>query len=133
MVWSAPNPNPIAIDMNRYANSSGSLIVVLKRTIERAPTSPNDKAKEDLTTVMIRMVVSNTNGQTCENSSLFERVEPNFLKWYLSTIDRITPIPRLMRRFVIDKGAVSGEGKHEELLISSNIYKNFYEKQIKRS
>jgi len=34
---------------------------------------------------------------------------------------------------VIDKGLVIGEGKHEELLKSSEIYKNFYEKQIKKS
>lgn len=28
-----------------------------KRTIERAPTKPNDRAREDLTMVMISMVV----------------------------------------------------------------------------
>jgi hypothetical protein len=27
---------------------------------------------------------------------------------------------------------VIGEGKHEDLLLSSEEYKNFYEKQIKR-
>ena len=35
--------------------------------------------------------------------------------------------------YVIDKGEAVGEGKHEELLISSEVYKNFYNKQIKRS
>jgi len=35
--------------------------------------------------------------------------------------------------YVIDKGNVVGEGKHDELLTSSEIYKNFYEKQIKKS
>ena len=34
---------------------------------------------------------------------------------------------------VINKGKVIGEGKHEGLLSSSEIYKNFYEKQIKKS
>jgi len=34
---------------------------------------------------------------------------------------------------VIDHGKVVGEGKHDELLISSEIYKNFYQKQIKKS
>jgi len=62
--------------------------------------------------------VSNMNGQTCENSSLFERVEPNFLKWYLSTMDRITPIPRLMRRFVIDKGAVTAVLRKSSIIFS---------------
>jgi len=46
---------------------------------------------------------------------------------------RLSTILNSDKIYVIDKGAVSGEGKHEELLISSNIYKNFYEKQIKRS
>ena len=35
--------------------------------------------------------------------------------------------------YVINDGQVAGEGKHEELLVNSKIYKNFYEKQIKRS
>ena len=35
--------------------------------------------------------------------------------------------------YVIDKGNVIGEGKHEELLSTSQVYKNFYEKQIKKS
>jgi subfamily B ATP-binding cassette protein MsbA len=34
--------------------------------------------------------------------------------------------------FVIDSGRVVGEGTHEELLINSSVYKNFYEKQIKK-
>ena len=34
--------------------------------------------------------------------------------------------------YVIDKGKVTGEGKHEELLKTSEVYKNFYEKQIRR-
>ena len=35
-------------------NSSGFLIAVLKRTMDKAPTSPNDKAREDFTTEIIR-------------------------------------------------------------------------------
>ena len=34
--------------------------------------------------------------------------------------------------FVIDSGKVVGEGTHDELLINSPVYKNFYEKQIKK-
>ena len=34
--------------------------------------------------------------------------------------------------FVIDAGKVVGEGTHEELLINSTLYKNYYEKQIKK-
>ena len=34
--------------------------------------------------------------------------------------------------YVIDKGEVVGSGKHEDLLLKSNLYKNFYEKQIQK-
>ena len=35
--------------------------------------------------------------------------------------------------FVIDAGLVVASGRHESLLASSEIYKNFYEKQIKNN
>ena len=34
--------------------------------------------------------------------------------------------------YVIDQGNVVGEGNHKELLTKSEIYKNFYEKQIRK-
>ena len=34
--------------------------------------------------------------------------------------------------YVIDHGKVAGEGKHDELLTSSMVYKNFYEKQVRK-
>ena len=34
--------------------------------------------------------------------------------------------------YVIDNGKVTGEGKHDELLKNSEIYKNFYDKQIQK-
>jgi len=34
--------------------------------------------------------------------------------------------------YVIDQGKVAGEGNHKELLTKSEIYKNFYEKQIRK-
>ncbi len=46
---------------------------------------------------------------------------------------RLSTILNSDKIYVIDKGIVVGEGRHEELLNSSNIYKNFYEKQIKKS
>jgi subfamily B ATP-binding cassette protein MsbA len=46
---------------------------------------------------------------------------------------RLSTILNSDKIYVIDKGIVSGEGKHEELLNSSSIYKNFYEKQISKS
>ena len=46
---------------------------------------------------------------------------------------RLSTILNSDKIYVIDKGDVVGEGDHENLLISSNVYKNFYEKQIKKS
>ena len=45
---------------------------------------------------------------------------------------RLSTILNADKIYVIDKGNVIGEGKHEELLITSQVYKNFYEKQIKK-
>ena len=46
---------------------------------------------------------------------------------------RLSTILNSDKIYVIDKGDVVGEGNHETLLISSEVYKNFYEKQIKKS
>jgi subfamily B ATP-binding cassette protein MsbA len=46
---------------------------------------------------------------------------------------RLSTILNADKIYVIDKGNVIGEGKHEELLSTSQVYKNFYEKQIKKS
>jgi subfamily B ATP-binding cassette protein MsbA len=46
---------------------------------------------------------------------------------------RLSTILNSDKIYVIDNGQVIGEGKHEDLLLSSGAYKNFYEKQIKRS
>ena len=45
---------------------------------------------------------------------------------------RLSTILNANKIYVIDNGEVAGEGKHDELLNSSKIYKNFYEKQIRR-
>ena len=45
---------------------------------------------------------------------------------------RLSTILKSDNIFVIDHGKLAAEGKHDELLNSSNIYKNFYEKQIKK-
>jgi subfamily B ATP-binding cassette protein MsbA len=46
---------------------------------------------------------------------------------------RLSTILNSDKIYVIDKGEVVGEGKHDDLLIHSNVYKNFYEKQIKKN
>ncbi|MDC0233476.1 ABC transporter transmembrane domain-containing protein [Candidatus Pelagibacter sp.] len=46
---------------------------------------------------------------------------------------RLSTILNSDKIYVIDKGNIVGEGNHENLLVSSDIYKNFYNKQIKKS
>ena len=46
---------------------------------------------------------------------------------------RLSTILNSDKIYVIDDGQVADERKHDELLINSKIYKNFYDKQIKRS
>ena len=46
---------------------------------------------------------------------------------------RLSTILNADKIYVIDKGTVIGEGNHEDLLKTSLVYKNFYEKQIKKS
>ena len=46
---------------------------------------------------------------------------------------RLSTILNSNKIYVIDKGEVIGEGNHEELIKNSEVYKNFYEKQIQKS
>ena len=46
---------------------------------------------------------------------------------------RLSTILNADKIYVIDNGKVIGEGKHNELLSSSETYKNFYEKQIRKA
>ena len=60
----------------------------------------------------------------------------NFLTKGRTTIviaHRLSTILNSDNIYVIDNGIVNGCGKHEELLKTSELYKNFYQKQIKKS
>ena len=60
----------------------------------------------------------------------------NFLTQGRTTIviaHRLSTILNSDKIYVIDKGRVAGEGKHDELLHTSDVYKNFYDKQIKKT
>ncbi len=46
---------------------------------------------------------------------------------------RLSTVLNSNRIYVIDKGKVISEGKHDELIKNSDVYKNFYEKQIQKS
>ena len=45
---------------------------------------------------------------------------------------RLSTILNSNNIYLIDKGRVIDNGKHEELMIKSKLYKNFYEKQIQK-
>ena len=57
VMW-APQQIPTAIDQNIKHKSIGSLTAVLKRTIERAPTIPNEITMLDCTAKIIAAVVT---------------------------------------------------------------------------
>ena len=46
---------------------------------------------------------------------------------------RLSTVLNSEKIYVIDKGKVIGSGKHDELLKTSEVYKNFYEKQIQKN
>ena len=45
---------------------------------------------------------------------------------------RLSTILNSDQIYIIDNGSVAGNGKHDELLNNSDLYKNFYEKQIRK-
>jgi subfamily B ATP-binding cassette protein MsbA len=60
----------------------------------------------------------------------------NFLTKNRTTIviaHRLSTILNSDNIYVIESGKVAGEGTHDELLIKSPVYKNFYEKQIRKA
>ena len=50
-------------------------------------------------------------------------------KTTLISAHRLSTIFNADKIFVLNEGKVAGYGKHEDLLNSSNIYKNLYNKQ----
>ena len=44
---------------------------------------------------------------------------------------RLSTILNSNKIYVVDNGKIIDSGKHEELLVQSKVYKNFYERQIK--
>ena len=63
------------------------------------------------------VVILNWNGK-----ELLEKFIPSLLKY----------TPKEHSVYVVDNGSIISEGKHEELIKNSEVYKNFYEKQIRK-
>ena len=76
--WPAPQPKPVAMIRNKYTNSSGSFMAALNLTIERAPTRPRERARDDFTIVITRVVVRPKTIKIFAKSYLFEREVENF-------------------------------------------------------
>ena len=59
----------------------------------------------------------------------------NFLTKNRTTLviaHRLSTILNSDRIYVVDNGSIADEGKHDDLIKNSKIYKNFYEKQLRR-
>ena len=71
-LWFAPKPRPIAIVRNRYESSSGSLIDARNLTMDKAPTRPRERARDDFTIVITRVVVRPKIIKFFDKSNLFD-------------------------------------------------------------
>jgi hypothetical protein len=79
MYCSAASEIAMAVSANKKIICSGSFIAVLKRIIDRAPTNPKERAKEDLMVVMIKYMATAKNMKFDANTSLFDATNANFL------------------------------------------------------
>ncbi|KGF96923.1 hypothetical protein EU96_1562 [Prochlorococcus marinus str. MIT 9302] len=77
---------PTHIDRSIKAKLKGSLMAVLYLITDNAPTSPKDKAKEDLTTAIKDATLIVIISKVLPNSVLDEKVVEKRLKTYLKTI-----------------------------------------------
>ena len=45
---------------------------------------------------------------------------------------RLSTILNSDKKYLMNKGKILDSGKHDELLLKSNVYKNFYEQQLQK-
>jgi hypothetical protein len=79
MYCSAANDMATAVSANKKMICSGSLMAVLNRMMERAPTNPKERANEDLMVVMIKYMAKEKNMKLDAKTSLFDATNANFL------------------------------------------------------
>jgi hypothetical protein len=74
------------------------------RTIDNAPTNPNDSARDDFTTVMINMVVVASTMKFLANDFLLERLLPYFTYTQLRTHASNAHVNSAKRKLSISQG-----------------------------
>ena len=85
--------------------------------------------------IVTRVIVTATD--TSGNESTAEKELQRLLltnnKTTLVIAHRLSTIKNSKKIYVIDDGKIVADGNHENLLKNSEIYKNFYEKQIQKN
>ena len=61
------------------------------------------------------------------------RVRLTLNKTTIVIAHRLSTILKSHKIYVVDKGRIINYGNHKDLLLTSSIYKNFYERQIKEN
>ena len=75
-----------------------------------------------------------TSSLDSETESKIQEAIKNLIKGRTTLViaHRLSTIVNSKNIYVLNHGSIVGQGTHDELLKSSDIYKNFYEKQIRR-
>ena len=84
----------------KNSKQNNSFIAVRNLTIDKAPTSPNDKARDDFTIVIINIVVIATYIKLLEVTFLSENPFPSFVYVYASNPESIAVISILIIKSV---------------------------------
>ena len=75
-----------------------------------------------------------TSSLDAETESKIQEAIKNLIKDRTTLViaHRLSTIIKSKKIYVLNQGSIVAEGSHDELLKSSEIYKNFYDKQIRR-
>ena len=75
-----------------------------------------------------------TSSLDSETESKIQEAIKNLIKDRTTLViaHRLSTIVNSKKIYVLNNGSIVGEGTHNDLLNSSEIYKNFYDKQIRK-
>ena len=76
-----------------------------------------------------------TSSLDAETESKIQEAIKNLIKDRTTLViaHRLSTIIKSKKIYVLNQGSIVAEGSHNELLKSSEIYKNFYDKQIRKA